>query len=516
MKKCNKVLFPIVASSFVLLSSCGGAETVENSSNAENSSSVENSSNAGDESDSAEIKKIVMSFGVATIPTPEAEVAVENAINEITSEKIGVEVDLQLMDFSSYMQQIPLMLSAGEQVDLFNTVGMNFLSLYNSGYLLNMDENDLFEMYGQGIRDVMGDYADGGRINGELYGFVSQRELAAQMSLVVAKEYLDGIGYEYNPGEDNTISDDEIEVLLAKLHEAYPDKTVIAASGMHGAQLFVDYVGGDGFGVLLDPENSLELSNLYSSDNYMNYLKKVRNWNQLGYIAPDALTDTNMPTALVGAGSAMAYEATFKPGLAKQETETAGREMVVFIRENPYVLTSDYGTTMDWVISSGTESKEASMKFLNELYSNPELARLINYGIEGIDYIVNDNGFLEITEDLSPEYAVNVAWELPGQFIAGVWEGQDVGIWDSYKALNDEAVKSIATGFVFDQSNVSSEYTALYNIYKEYQKQLECGFLDPEAGVAEMLDRMEKSGLDKYIAEKQSQLDAWAVEVGLN
>ena len=51
---------------------------------------------------SSETEKVVMGFLAFSQPTPEAEKAVEDRINEITRERIGVEVDLLIMDAASY------------------------------------------------------------------------------------------------------------------------------------------------------------------------------------------------------------------------------------------------------------------------------------------------------------------------------------------------------------------------------------------------------------------------------
>ena len=61
-----------------------------------------------------------------------------------------------------------------------------------------------------------------------------------------------------------------------------------------------------------------------------------------------------------------------------------------------------------------------------------------------------------------------------------------------------------------------SEYTAMVNIYNEYADQLEMGFLNPDEGIPEMVERLKASGLEKYMAEKQAQLDAWAEENGIS
>jgi putative aldouronate transport system substrate-binding protein len=52
--------------------------------------------------------------------------------------------------------------------------------------------------------------------------------------------------------------------------------------------------------------------------------------------------------------------------------------------------------------------------------------------------------------------------------------------------------------------------TSAQNVYDEYQKSVEYGFVDPATGIDEMNAKMQKAGLDKIITEKQTQLDAWA------
>jgi putative aldouronate transport system substrate-binding protein len=83
------------------------------------------------------------------------------------------------------------------------------------------------------------------------------------------------------------------------------------------------------------------------------------------------------------------------------------------------------------------------------------------------------------------------------------------------QAFNQSALKSKAMGFTFNNSELTTEYTALANIYAEYQRQLEFGFLDPAVGIPEMVERMNKAGLEKYIAAKQEQIDQWAVSAGV-
>ncbi|MDY6306571.1 MAG: DUF3502 domain-containing protein, partial [Oribacterium sp.] len=86
----------------------------------------------------------------------------------------------------------------------------------------------------------------------------------------------------------------------------------------------------------------------------------------------------------------------------------------------------------------------------------------------------------------------------------------DPDLWNQIREFNDSSKKSAAAGFAFDSTPVANELAACTNIYNEYQKQLEYGFLDPEAGLQEVNDKLMAAGLQKIMDEKQSQLDAWS------
>lgn len=106
-------------------------------------------------------------------------------------------------------------------------------------------------------------------------------------------------------------------------------------------------------------------------------------------------------------------------------------------------------------------------------------------------------------------------WLLPNQYIANIWEGNELTLWDDTEAFNENSEKSKALGFSFDNSAYASELTALTNVYDEYAKQLLYGFVEPEAGIAEMEAKLEAAGLEEYIAAKQEALNEWAEANGI-
>lgn len=455
------------------------------------------------------IETVTVAFLAFTPPSETATKAVEDAMNEILNPQ-GLAIDLLIMDPASYGQQIPLMLAGGEKVDAFSCLGMSFTSMANSGYMFDLEEDGLLETYGQGIIETMGEFIDGCRVGGVLYGLPQQRDYASPNGWAIIGEYLDAIGYEYDAGSVNHITAEELEDIFARLHAQYPEKDVIVCQGVARTSIINDYPGGDWYGVLMSPSESLELTDLFETPEYLAYCQQFYDWNKKGYISADALTDTNGSFALVSSGKAMAYQVGLKPGMALQESTSNGKATIMFQIEDEYVLASGTFAQMPWCINSNTFVPEATMKVLNLLYTDATLETLLCYGVEGKDYVIDPDGFLNYPEDTTDIFHPNVLPFMQNEFLTPVWAGNSATVWEETKAMNEGAILSLANGFGFDNTVVSTELTALNNVYEEYRYQLEYGFIDPAAGITEMVNKMKAVGLDKYIAEKQAQLNNWA------
>lgn len=458
--------------------------------------------------------------------TPAGAERISQKLSEYTMQKYGVNIELEILDAASYGQEMKLMLSSGEQVDIYNSIMVGYAACINNGYALDLEENDLLQTYGKGIIDTFGDtYVDACRVDGKVYGLPEKKDDATGLlGFAIGKEYLDGIGYDYNSMYENEgdeairTTTDEITNIFTQLHEKYPDMYVFSPQDATITQgVKVDNIGGDNFGVLLDPENSLVVEDFFASQQYYDLCKLFYDWNQAGFISKDALTDTNAATLQVLAGNAMSYATATKPGIKQQESNLCGREMIIFQCGEDFMKSSSIAG-MPWCINSGTEYPELAMTVLNGLYTDPVMSNLIVWGEEGVEYVKTDDGHITFPEGIdadNSEYYNNVNWELPNQFIAEIWVGDDLDIWDRMEKFNNEAVTSKALGFSFDNSAVASEYTALTNVYNEYGKALLFGFTNPDTGIPEFEARLKEAGLEKYMAAKQEALDAWAQQAGI-
>jgi len=470
--------------------------------------------------DSGNYPKIVLAF-MNFAGSPAGIERISQDISKRTEETLGVDVELQIMDAASYSQNMNLMLASGEQVDVFNAVSVGYLPCVNKGYCLDMDEDDLLNTYGLGIKAAVGDkWINASRVSGSLYGITSMKEMGQGLfGISVAQQYLDGIGYDYASAEKDEngiihVTLDDVSKIFSDLHTKYPDKTVfyLDAGTMIGQCLEVDQLGNDPFGVLTDPVNDLTVSDLFSSDVYKNACKQMYTWNQAGYLSQDAMTETTATTVQVKSGSLMAYKTAIKPGIVAQESNLCGEPMVLFQTGGNFVA-SNTASSMPWCINSQTEDPVTAMQVLNAFYSDPVLSNLICWGEEGKEYQKTDDGHIDFADGVSAdtsEYYNNVNWEMPNQFIADIWTGNDMDVWTKTASFNEQCDTTKALGFTFDSSDVSAEYTALNNVYTEYRDQLELGFLNPDTGIPEMEGKLKAAGLDDYMKAKQSALDEWA------
>lgn len=475
--------------------------------------------------ESGEYQKIIVSFFDWT-GAPAGLDRINEEISKHTRETLGLDVELLIIDSAAYGEDMKLMLSSGEQVDVFSTCGPGYMTCVNNGYTLDLEEDGLFESYGKGIREaVREEYLDACRVGNVLYGIPPIKDYAIQTAAVcVGTEYLDAIGYDYEGAAKDDLGYikadwDAVNDIFAKLHEQFPDKYVMAIQDNGLTQgSSVDPIGGDYYGSLLDPVNSLTVENVYTSDVFKEWCQRAYEWNQAGYISKDAMTDNTGASAKVKSGAYMAMMACSKPGYQTQISGECGRPMTVFDVGEGFMSSSSV-SSFPWCINQNTEDVVAAMQVLDALYTDSVLENLMCWGQEGSEYVINDDQTITYADGIdanNSEYYPNVLWLMPNPYVAHVWQGDSLDIGQQISDFNDNCPnKSKALGFTWDNSEYTSEFTALQNAYDQYGGVVVFGFVEPEKGLADLNNALNEAGLEKYMAAKQEALDAWAAENGV-
>ena len=112
-----------------------------------------------------------------------------------------------------------------------------------------------------------------------------------------------------------------------------------------------------------------------------------------------------------------------------------GDKYDVKVIQNPFVKRSDVFEGM-LAVSQKTSSYTRSLEFILELTTNPELKNLFQYGIEGENYSVNEDGTVKV---LNNDYSMNN--NVTGNvYMSYPLEGELADKWEYYKKTNLDSV----------------------------------------------------------------------------
>lgn len=506
MKKRILALVLSVCILICVLAGCGGAPGSTPSSGS--AASVGTASTGTDnQGPLAQLEVYAVSFGANNDDLQK----VNDAINDYIRPLINAEVHLNILSFSSYLNQVNLLMAGTDPVDLLMSAGGLTRTLANQGALRPLD--DLLAQYGSGIADTFDSQVmDAGRLNGQLYAVPTNRDMARSVVYFYSQE----MNEKYDLGLENATNLEELEACFAKLKEVAPDITPITGSNAATSaptNLFNWEQLSSNYAVLLyDETDELTAANLYESQTYRDFVDRMRRWYQSGYIYEEIDTSTVSGVDLFNTGKYLGYIANGNPTADYNQSQTMGTPMASVELVPPYMSTATVQTAT-WTIPHNSQNPEVAMKFLNLMYTDPTLVNLLCYGIEGEHYVVTDaaEDIIDYPEGITAstkKYDNSLAWTWGNMLIGHRWNG-DVPHQEMID-FNEGAIHSKALGFVFDSAAVQNEITACSNVVARYAVGLEWGKLDPETVLPEFQKELHDAGIDTIITEAQTQLDAWA------
>lgn len=453
--------------------------------------------------------ELVLAYPVLGNIPPDIDL-VEAGINEITQEEINATVKLLPISYGTWAQQMNLMMSGGEKLDILVSLG-DYMTRALSGQLL--DITGLMDEYGQGAIEAVGkDRVDVGLVKGSLYGVPTLHDYGNGYGVLVRKD----IAEKYNIDVASIKTLEDVGNALKTVKENEPDITPLALNNrsmMPPTYVGVDSLGDTSFcGVLPNDAEDFTVVNIYEMPEYKAILETLHSWFEAGYINQDAATYQGNTNDFLKSDRAYFDFTTTKPGMAESANVQVGKEMVL-ADLRPGMSATGNITSIMWCLAHQSDNPERAMMFINEVYTNKDLVNLFIWGIEGEHYVkVSDNvvDYPEGVDVANTGYNNSeTSWLFGNQFLSYTFEGTDPDVWEKTREWNDQAEKSRAMGFTFDPENVRTELATLNNVVNEYAPGLYTGSLDPDEALPEFQQKLKASGIDKVIAEKQAQLDEW-------
>lgn len=436
---------------------------------------------------------------------------IEKEINAKYGKKLGVNVILSPISVSDLTSQEKLLISSGGNLDLVCMLWTGLDTWVNSESVLELE--DYIEEYGTGITSALGESVSASMYNGHLYGIPTERSGYAY-GFLANTDMLEKYGYD---PEDHAITIDELEEMFETINAGEGDGYYMVAGSCAYQSINgrYDTAGGSLYTGIVDMNgDTTKIVNPYETDSFKEYANRVYDWAQKGYIPADAATNTDSRPVLLASGKYLGAFNYLTTG-TKTGLGSSGTVPLTALELQSGYTTTDNLTSICWGVASTTEEPEKAVAFLSELYGDPELSRILTYGIEDVHYEVvdeNEKGWKQV------QMLNGLTTETSGYYVSyGVWEAGSNTVWASrygYAMLEEKMIRegyeySPAFGYSFNSTDYSVELTALSAVFNEYDKIINCGAVDPETELPAFINALKDAGIDDVIAANQAQYDEW-------
>ena len=458
------------------------------------------------------------------------DTAVLEAVNDYIADKVGAKLEVVWGTWGDFDEKATnALLSGDSSIDMVFTCSWSsdeYNTYAKNGYFVKLD--DLIDEYGADLKAAIPEsLMQAATIEGAegmgIYAVNGFKDTATQNTWDVNVTLLNELGYTLEDFEAMSFYD--FGELFAKAKEVKGDAfypflvepmvlermvtgSIIVAGDSGSTNLLSLYLNQDD--VSAEGPYGNVLLNKFATDEYKAFVTKMHEYYEAGYIDPSlAVAETSNDTRtnaqktgdyLIGTQS-YAYGYEYNP-----EVLDRGIEVKFVPCTDPYVdTTASQGAMM--AISTASEHPVESFKFLALLNSDPALMTLMNYGVEGIHYNLNDEGLVEFTE----ERANYSPWTngMGNVTILPDTVDEGAGFRESFKAYYAGAKGIPSLGFVFNNADVANEMAALGTVAAQYALALDAGAIDPETALPEFLAALDAAGMQTYLDAANEQLTAY-------
>ena len=424
---------------------------------------------------------------------------VEDEANKYLEEKIGVNIDMNFIDYGEYSQKLGVIINSGEAYDLAFTCSWAGDYLGNARKGAFLDLTPYLDNIGSEMKEAIDDrFWSGAEVDGGIYAVPNQKEICTAPMWVFTKEYVD----KYNIPYTELHSLEDLEPWLKLIKENEPDVTPLyITKGFSAPQYFEQLV--DPVGIEYE-DDSLVVKNMFETDKMKSTLETLRKYYQAGYINADSATaqDDKSVKRFVTKGDGQPYAEVLWSKDLKYD--------VVASQITDSYITNASTTGSMIAVSKNSKNPDKAVEFLNLLNTDEYIRNLLNYGIEGTHYESVNDKQIKLTDKAS-DYSVGY-YTLGNLFITKVLDNEPETKWDEFQEFNDAAKEYAVLGFKFDTSKVTNEIAAINNVLEEFKSTIYSGSVDVDEYLDKLNKKLKDQGIDRVIEEMQTQLDAWLAE----
>ena len=451
---------------------------------------------------------------------------IQEALDKYFLEKLNCKVNL--IDDRSYWEQMETRLYAGEEIDLVHLLDLDYDGMASAGAFY--DFADLWQympnvkaMYSEDVWKCM-------EVDGNVYGAPGLRDNAYLMGVTYNNTLGTALGYNMEEVTKNWNSYmDAGEFLLDAVkvrNEKFPedaDKPLASNAVDPIPYAFAHEVvvgtqtspiaGFNVAGLEVDASKGLDTAYcFYETEAYKEFCVMQQKLMAAGVYHPEKANYFVDANILLNGDWGYTWVDSNLYGNG-QEIKLRVFEEALWTDAYSYYIST-------FAIPVGSKNPERAAMVLDLLMTDPYLATLCRFGVEGKHWEKNEAGKMQFIDRNAD--AGNMGW----LSWYGIWHpnlaisecpesysGPDNIMLEKMEEYVADATVAKHSGFVFDATNVANEVAACNNVIAEY-KSLEKGtYANSEAEVLEAIDefvaKLKANGLDKIIAEVQTQVDAY-------
>jgi putative aldouronate transport system substrate-binding protein len=416
-------------------------------------------------------------------------------INEYLGEKIGVNIDVEVVSWGDWDNRRSVIVNSGEYFDILFTDSGKYNSEVGLGAFL--DISDLIKTASPDLYSyIPQEYWDAVSVNGKIYSVPTYKDSSATQYMVWDKAIVD----KYNIDYANLHSFADLTDTMKAIKDGEGTTPyILDKNGADVVYAVYDQMssGLPAIGVRYDDESRKVVCTLEQED-ILSQLDVIYDWYNEGIINADAPTLGELPsyrTFFTAQGWSKAAETTWGPNMG---VEAVASQMGDTIVSNSTVRGSLNG------IYSGSKYPEKCLEFLQLVNLDSKVRDAFYYGLEGENFNYTSDGKIE---------KINSDWNMAGYtqgtfFNVSQLADTDFNQWDEVKELNSNAVPSVLLGFNLDTSKIETELANCRAIYEKYGSMLLTGSQDPRELAKTIKSELDTAGLQTVINEAQAQIDA--------
>ena len=439
---------------------------------------------------------------------PKDMAGVKAALEEkLKADGLDLKLEFTYFPWDQYDNKVNLIPASGEKYDLLWTFISSISSMVAKKGLMPLDE--YLDQYAPVLlKNIPVDTWKDCTIAGKIYGIPTIVPMADHNRFTAIRGDL---RKKYGIPEINTIAD--FENYMVTLKQNIPDITYLPDDRMifreYGDIVMPIQNGARGLAYLDPADPNMKVMSYYESDIFKNMVNLKKKWFDMGLLPkPNQIKDqeVSFSSGQIGAIWSVVLKTTERIDAFKTACPDGEIEDVFLYRDKPRYK---YETTSSMLsLFSTSESPKQSIAFVNWFRSNQDNYDIMSYGVKDVNYKL-DGDAVSYDGIASDKVYTQIFWAWDDINFKRFSKWISADYIDYLKNWDKDAISVPSLGFKFDSASVKTEIAQIQALEEEYAVPAINGYIAYDDFYDEFIKKLKAAGLDKVLAEMQTQIDAF-------